>query len=93
MHEKPGNLVEIVTESFLWVIHNPFSICDEESWQFKMIGLLLSYVLYDRVSTHENVNEARREIFCQKSESLENSPSAQDALYLDVMKAALQARI
>lgn len=85
--------MEIVTESFLWVIHNPFSICDEASWQFKMIGLLLSYVLYDRVSTHENVNEARREILCQKSENLENSPSAQDALYLDVMKAALQARI
>ena len=27
-------------------------------------------VLYDRVSTHENVNEARREMFCKKVEIL-----------------------
>ena len=50
-------------------------------------------VLYDCVSTHENVNEARWEMFCQKSRNLENIPSAQDTLYLHAVGAALQAGI
>ena len=50
-------------------------------------------VLYNRVNTHENVNEGRREMFCQKSWRLENIPLTQDALYLHIMKAVLQTGI
>ena len=52
-------------------MHNPFSIFDEKSWQFKTVERFI-IVLYDLVSTHEKVNEARREMFCQdgKMESL-----------------------
>ena len=42
-------------------MHNPFTIFDDKSWQFKMIERFI-IVLLNRVSTHENVNEARREI-------------------------------
>ena len=47
-------------------MHNPSTIFDDKPWQFKMIERFI-IVLYNRVSTHENVNEARWEMFCQKS--------------------------
>ena len=49
----------ILTELFLWKMHNPFTIFNDKSWQFKMIERFI-IVLYNRESTHENVNEARR---------------------------------
>ena len=50
-------------------------------------------VLYNRETTHENVNEGRWEMFCQKSWNLVNIAPSQDALNLHVMRAALQAGI
>ena len=51
-------------------------------------------VLYDdRTNTHKNENEARRETFGKTNRNLENIPQTQDALYLYVMKAALQTGI
>ena len=52
-------------------MHNPFSIFDEESWQFKTVERFI-IVLYDLVNTHEKVNEALWGMFCQdgKMESL-----------------------
>ena len=47
-------------------MHNPSIIFDDKSWQLKMIERFI-IVLYNRVNTHENVNEARPEMFCQKS--------------------------
>ena len=64
-------------------MHNPFSIFDEKSWQFKT-GEWFIIVLYD--NTHEKVN-ARREMFCQDG-NLESIPPTQDALYLYVLKAS-----
>ena len=65
-------------------MHNPFSIFDEKSWQFKTVERFI-IVLYD--NTHEKVNEARREMFCQDG-NLESIPPTQDALYLYVLKAS-----
>ena len=65
-------------------MHNPFSIFDEKSWQFKTVERFI-IVLYD--NTHGKVNEARREMFCQDG-NLESIPPTQDALYLYVLKAS-----
>ena len=51
--------------SYLRVMHNPFSIFEYKSWQFKLIERFI-IILYNRVGTHENVNTARWEMFCQK---------------------------
>lgn len=45
------------------------------------------------MDTHENVKEAEREIFCQKSSKLENIQPTVDVLYLHVMRATLQTGI
>ena len=38
----------IVTESFLWEMHNPFTILDDKPWQFKMIESFI-IVLYNHM--------------------------------------------
>ena len=37
-------------------------------------------VIYDRTSSLECLNEAQRELFCQKNRTMENIPPMQDAL-------------
>ena len=50
-------------ESFLWVMYNLFSIFVEQCSQFRMIERFI-FVLYDRVSIHENLNKGQWEMFC-----------------------------
>ena len=73
-------------------MHNPFSIFDDTSWQLEMIVRFI-IVLHDRVSTNEDIYEARRWIFYQKGQNIENIPPTRDTLYLHVMRAALRAAI
>ena len=69
-----------------------FSIFDDKSWQFKMIERFI-IIYYYIMDTHENVKEAERGIFCQKSSKLESIRPTVDALYLHVMRATLQTGI
>ena len=50
-------------------------------------------VLYHKSSSLTTVNEARRELFCKKSKSLENIPPTQDALFQHTKRAIIQSNI
>jgi hypothetical protein len=39
-----------------------------------------TFVLYDKTSELESVNEARRELFCQNNKTMEYIPPTQDSL-------------
>ena len=48
-------------------------------------------LMYDRTSTCENVNKARKVLFTQKGRSIENIPPTSDALQLHTKRVAYQA--
>ena len=81
-----------VTSAFLQIFDHPFDLLDSLSWQFKLLERF-TVILYDRTSTCELVNKARRELFCQKSSSLENFSPTQDALLQHVKRVVYQAGI
>ena len=49
--------------------------------------------MYDRTSHLSSVNEARKEIFCQKNQSVDKIPPTQDALLQHTHQALYQAGI
>ena len=51
----------------------PFATIDGESSHFKSLEQFI-VILYDRTSTIESVNEARRKLFSKSDRSLENLP-------------------
>ena len=81
----------IKSELFAWVIYSPFPIFVEKCCQFKVVKRFI-IALYDWVNIHENINEARREMFCKKSWNFENISLTQHAVHLHVMKAFLLVR-
>ena len=81
-----------VMSAFLHIFDHQFDPLDSLSWQFKLLERF-TVILYDRTSTCELVNKARRELFCQKSRSLENLPPTQDALLQHVKRVVYQAGI
>ncbi|KAJ8366726.1 hypothetical protein AAFF_G00345030 [Aldrovandia affinis] len=48
-------------------------------------------LLYDRTSSQEHVNEARKHLFTQRSRSIEAIPPTQEALRQHIKRAAYQA--
>ena len=62
-----------VNEAFLHIVQNPFEFVDSESPHFKVLEHF-TVILYDRTSSLELVNEARKELFCKRNRTLENLP-------------------
>ena len=50
-------------------------------------------VMYDKASELEGVNEARKELFCQKGKTMETIPPTHDALLQHSKRAAYQAGV
>ena len=55
-----------VTQAFLGIARQPHDPVTEESLNFKLLERY-TVVLYDRTSSLKFVNEARRELFCQRA--------------------------
>ena len=75
-----------VTPAFFTLASNPGlkSISDQ-------LEVLECFVMYDRTSTEMKVNEARKQLFSQKSRSVDGIPPTQAALLEHTKKAAYQA--
>ena len=69
--------------------HTPLSL---ESWIFQSLKHY-TVVLYDKTSSLESVDEARRELFCQKNRTMENIPPTQDAVLQHSKRVSYQAGI
>lgn len=62
---KSFRIVTVVTELFLWIMHNLFSIFGYKSSQFKIIERFI-IVSYDRMNSHKTVTETPLEMFLSK---------------------------
>ena len=64
---------EEVTDTFVNLSLHPFETLKAHSSHFKAIERLI-VVLYDRTSPLSSVNDAREELFCKRSRSIERIP-------------------
>ena len=76
-----------VTDAFLELISTPGSIHDHN---FALIERFVM-LMYDRTSGLHEVNQARQELFCQRSRKLEGIPPTRAALEQHVKHACYQA--
>ena len=81
-----------VTKTFVYLAGNPFQLLDVDDKHFKKLERL-TVILYDRTSPLSSVNEARRELFCQKNRAMDRLPPTSDALLQHVHRTVYQAGI
>lgn len=81
-------LYDLVTPAFCALAATPSAQCIEQ-W----LSLLERFVvlLYDRTSSLEHVNEARKELFTKKGRTIDRLPPTQAALIQHIKRAAYQA--
>jgi hypothetical protein len=91
-HVDPSSLIPGNWQAFLRIDDNK-----TELFSFLAINERLApmerYVilLYDRTSTQEHVNEARKQLFTQKGRAIDGLPPTQAALVQHIKRAAYQA--
>ena len=83
---------EEVTQTFTYLATHPFQCLNINSEHFKRIERYV-VVLYDKTSSLSFVNEAREELFCRKSRTIDNIPPTQDALLQHTRRAVYQAGV
>ena len=71
---------------------NPHVPLNIESEEFKLLECFC-VIIYDKTSSLEYVNEAWRELFCQKNRTMETIPLTQDAFLQHCKRASYQAGI
>ena len=81
-----------VTQAFLHVARFPHSTLTMEAENFQLLERF-TVILYDRTSSLKSINEARRELFCQRSKTMETIPPTQDTLLQHCKHVAYQAGI
>ncbi|KAG1654719.1 hypothetical protein GQR58_024872 [Nymphon striatum] len=81
-----------VTQAFTYLAMNSYANATKDDVYFKLLERFV-VVLYDKTSSLDSVDEARKELFCQKGRSIENIPPTQDALFQHVKRAAYQGGI
>lgn len=81
-----------VTDAFNYIITHPDMPVTVHSVQFELLERF-TVIIYDKTSSLLSVNEARRELFCQKNRTMESIPPTQEALLQHSKRAAYQARI
>ena len=81
-----------VTKAFIYMATHPHAPLTKESQHFRYLERF-TVVLYDKTSSLESVDEARRELFCQKNRTMENIPPTQDTLLQHSKRVAYQAGI
>ena len=68
-----------VTTAFTYMASNPYASLVLESPHYRLLERF-TIVLYNKTSNLEDVDEARMELFCQRSRSMENIPPTRDAM-------------
>lgn len=81
-----------VTEAFHYIVSHPHLQITAEAQHFQLLEQF-SVILYDKTSDLKLVNEARRELFCQKNKTMENITPTQDALLQHCKRDVYQAGI
>lgn len=81
-----------VTQAFLGIARFPHTPLTTESRYFELMERY-TIVLYDKTSGLKSINEARRELFCQRSKTMETIPPTQEALLQHCKRVAYQAWI
>lgn len=81
-----------VTDAFQLMAKRPYTYLNIETEHFKVLERF-TVVLYDKTSSMETVNETRRDMFCQKSKSMDAIPPTQDALLQHAKRASYQTGI
>ena len=81
-----------VTRAFTFMALNPHTKVDVDAEHFQLLEHF-TIVMYDKTSSLERVDEARKEFFCQKGKTMERLPPTQDALLQHVKRVAYQAGI
>ena len=83
---------EDVTFAFAYMALHLFTEVSLDADHFKLLERF-TVVMYDKSSELEDVNEARRELFCQKGKTMKTIPPTQDALLQHSKRAAYQAGV
>ena len=83
---------EEITDTFQFLATHPFEHLNVHSDHFQTIERL-TVILYDKTSALSLVNEARMELFCHKSQSMDRIPPMQNALLQHTRRAMYQAGI
>lgn len=78
-----------ITEAFHEMLHMPQELSELSLSQLERFVVLI----YDRTSACLDVNEARKQLFTQRSRLLENIPPTQAALRQHIRRAMHQANI
>ena len=81
-----------VTRAFLYMANHPHTPLTIECEHFRLLERFC-VVIYDKTSNLESVNEARKDLLCQKSRTMETIPPSQDARLQHCKRVAYQAGI
>ena len=81
-----------VTEAFTYMALNPYAQLSVDAQHFRQLEYF-TVILYDKTSHLENVDEARKELFCQKNKTMQIISPAQNALLQHSKRAADQAAL
>ena len=76
----------------MFMAQNPFADVGTESYHFKLLERY-TVVLYDKSSNVENIDKARKILYCQKDKTMESIPPTQDALLQHIRRVTYQAGI
>ena len=73
------NCYHDVTHAFTTMALLPYTKVDVDARHFQLLERF-TVILYDKTSNLQHVNEARKELFCQKGKTMDRLPPTQDAL-------------
>ena len=68
-----------VTSAFTSMALHPFTEVDANAQHFQLLERF-TIVLYDKTSDLQHVNDARKELFCQKGKTMERLPPTQNSI-------------
>ena len=83
---------EDVTDAFTYMALHPYTEVHVEAPHFQLLERF-TVLMYDKTSDLEHVDQARKELFCQKGKTMDKLPPTQDALLQHVKRVAYQAGI
>ena len=81
-----------VTEAFNFMMAHPHTPMTTDSRLFQQLERF-TIIMYDKSSGLQSVNEARKELFCKKSRTMENIPPTQEALLQHTKRVSYQSGI
>ena len=92
MGSKVPLLYHEVTEASNSMVTHPHTAVTVDSQQFQLLEHFI-IIIYDKTSSLQSVNAARKEVVCQKNRTMEKIPPIQDALLQHTKCVTYQAGI